>query len=220
MEELFDDERGEMPDIEDMDGPDILKEEVEAALRSMNDGKAPGGDSISAVMLKALDNLGLERLTDLTNKIYNTGYIPEDMKESVFIPIPKKPKATQCTEYRTISLMSHATKVLLKIILERVKGKIDVVIGENQSGFRAGKGTREGIFNLRTIGERYLEKQKDLFICYIDYEKAFDRVNHEKLIQRLKDVGLNGKDIRIIMRLYWEQTAVIRTEKGLSGKSK
>ena len=119
MEELFDDERGEMPDIEDMDGPDILKEEVEAALRSMNDGKAPGGDSISAEMLKALDDLGLERLTDLTNKIYNTGYIPEDMKESVFIPIPKKPKATQCTEYRTISLMSHATKVLLKIILER-----------------------------------------------------------------------------------------------------
>ena len=69
--------------------------------------------------------------------------------------------------------------------------------------------------NLHTINERYLEKQKDVYICFIDYEKAFDRVNHDKLIEKLKLAGLDGKDIRIIARLYWEQeVAVARTEKG------
>ena len=70
------------------------------------------------------------------------------------------------------------------------------------------------ISNLRTINERYLERQKDVYICFIDYEKAFDRVNHDKLIEKLKLAGLDGKDIRIITRLYWEQVAVVQTEKG------
>lgn len=112
--------------------------------------------------------------------------------------------------------MSHFTKILLKIILYRNSAAIDREIGENQSGFRKGKGTREGIFNLRTINERYLEKQKDVYICFINYEKAFDRVNHEKLIEKLKLAGMDGKDVRIIARLYWEQAAVVRTDQGNS----
>ena len=75
--------------------------------------------------------------------------------------------------------MSHVTKTLLKVILERNKAKIDWEISPTQSGFRRGMGTREGIFNLRTINERYLEKHKDVYTCFIDYEKAFDRVKHE-----------------------------------------
>ena len=112
--------------------------------------------------------------------------------------------------------MSHIIKVLLKAILQRNKTKIDVEISETQSGFRKGRGTREGIFNLRTINERYLEKGKDDYVCFIDYEKAFDRVNHEKLCEVLKSTGIDGKDIRIIARLHWEQLAVVRTEKGNS----
>ena len=91
--------------------------------------------------------------------------------------------------------------------------KIDVEISKTQSGFRKGWGTREGIFNLRTINEIYLEKGKDIYVCFIDYEKAFDRVNHENLCKVLKSTGIDGKDIRIIARLYWEQLAVVRTEK-------
>ena len=90
--------------------------------------------------------------------------------------------------------MSHVTKILPKIILYRNSAAIDREICENQSGFRKGKGTLEGIFNLRTINERYLEKQKDvyIYICFIDYEKAFERVNHEKLIEKLKLAGMDG----------------------------
>ena len=220
IEELFDDDRGEIPQMDNNDGPVILKEEVRKAIQSLRPGKAPGDDEITAEMLQALDDIGLDKITELCNKIYDTGYIPDDMKRSTFIALPKKAKAVNCTDFRTISLMSHVTKILLKIILHRNSAAIDREIGENQSGFRKGKGTREGIFNLRTINERYLEKQKDVYICFIDYEKAFDRVNHEKLIEKLKLVGMDGKDVRIIARLYWEQAAVVRTDRGNSDSIK
>ena len=144
--------------------------------------------------------------------MYNTGYMPADLKKSTFLPIPKKSKAVNCTDFRTISLMSHVTKRLLKIILERNKLKIDVEINEAQSGFRKGKGTREGIFNLRSMSERCLEKGKDVFVCFIDYAKAFDRVNHRKLCEILKATGIDGNDIRMIARLYWRLLAVVRSE--------
>ena len=202
--------------MNNIEGPVILREEVRKTINSLRPGKAPGDDEISTEMLQALDEIGIDKITVLCNKIYDSGYIPEDMKKSTFIPLPKKPKAVNCTDFRTISLMSHVTKILLKIILYRNSAAIDREIGENQSGFRKGKGTREGIFNLRTINERYLEKQKDVYICFIDYEKAFDRVNHEKLIEKLKLAGMDGKDVRIIARLYWEQAAVVRTDQGNS----
>ena len=66
------------------------------------------------------------------------------------------------------------------------------------------------------IGERYLEKQKDVYICFIDYEKAFDRVNHATMIECLKDIGIDGKDLRFITYMYWNQNAAVRTKSGLS----
>ena len=104
--------------------------------------------------------------------------------------------------------------------MERIKYKIEAEISENQNGFRKGKGTREGIFNMRTIGERYLEKRKDVYICFIDYEKAFDRVNHEAMIECLKDVGIDDKDLRFITYMYWNQNAAVRTKSGLSDNIK
>ena len=126
----------------------------------MKIGKAAGEDGVTTEMLKALDDTGLKELTKLCNLIYESGKIPEDLLKSVFVTLLKKPKATKCNEYRTISLMSHVAKLLLRIIMERIKNKIEDEISDNQNGFRKGKGTREGIFNMRTIGERYLEKQK------------------------------------------------------------
>ena len=112
--------------------------------------------------------------------------------------------------------MSHVTKALMKVILERNKAKIDWEVSPTQSGFRRGIGTREGIFNLPIINERYLEKHKDVYICFIDYEKAFDRVKHEKLYEVLTAMNFDGKDVRIIANLYWGQVAVVRTKKGNS----
>ena len=138
------------------------------------------------------------------------------MKKSPFIPLPKTPKAVNCIGFRTISLVSHVIKIMLKIIPFRNITVIGREIGENQKGFRKGKGIRDSIFNLRTISKRYLEKQSDIYIWFTDIEKAFDRVNHEKLIEKLKLAGLDGKDVRIIARLYWEHAVFVRTEQGNS----
>ena len=81
--------------------------------------------------------------------------------------------------------MSHVTKLLLKIIQQRMANKIDKEVSRVQSGFRPGTGTREGVFNLRTICERATDVQKDVYKCFIDYTKAFDRVKHFKMIECL-----------------------------------
>ena len=90
--------------------------------------------------------------------------------------------------------MSHILKILLKVILKRKKHKIEFLIIETQSGFMAGKGTREGIYNLRTIIERYIKCGKNIYLCFIDYEKAFDRVKHAKLIECMDNLDIDGKD--------------------------
>ena len=92
--------------------------------------------------------------------------------------------------------MSHVLKLILRIWLGRNEMKIDQEISSNQSGFRPRMGTREGIFNLRTILERYLEFGKDVYICLIDYEKAFDRVYHEQIMKCLDRIEMDDKDIK------------------------
>ena len=113
----------------------------------------------------------MDIVCDICNEVYKTGCFAHDLKHSIFIRLPKKQNAQECSEHRTISLMSHVVKVILKIVLGRNEYKIEGEIRDSQSGFRTGMGTREGIFNLRTILDRYLEVKQDIFICYIDYEK-------------------------------------------------
>ena len=134
----------------------------------------------------------------------------------MFVKLPKKPKATACSDHRTISLMSHVMKILLRVIIARNTNTIERDIGETQSGFRQKIGTREGIFNLRIAFDRYLQVNKEIYICFIDYEKAFDRVFHTKLMNILKTLDMDGKDIRLIQNLYWNQIAAVRLEDGNS----
>ena len=122
-----------------------------------------------------LEEFGEQALTELYNDIYETGYIPQDLLKSVYITLSKKSKATECSDHRTISLMPHITKIFLKIILKRMRKKVDNEVGEEQFGFRAGSGTREGIFCMNTIAQKHIQIQKELYACFIDYSKAFDR---------------------------------------------
>ena len=172
--ELYEDHREQMPKFEVTSGAIILKEEIKKALKSMKDGKATGTGELPAEALKALDEHNIEIITSLCNIIYNSVVIPTEMKHSVFITLPKKPKPMICTEFRTISLMSHVTKLLLKMIQQIMDRKIDKEVSRLQSGLRTGIGTREGIFTLRTICERATDVQNDVYICFIDYNKAFD----------------------------------------------
>ena len=162
-----------MPHFTTAIGQNILKYEVENITHLMKNGKATGPDDLPAEALKSLDEHNIDIITTLCNIIYNTGYIPTEMKQSIFVPIPKKPKAQNFNEYRTISLIMHVTKLILKIIQVRITAKINKEVSELQGGFRSGMGMREGIFNLRSIYERVLEVGKEEYIYFIDYTKAF-----------------------------------------------
>ena len=173
IKELYDDNREPMPQFTTATGQNILKEEVENVTHLVKMEKLMVQMIYQQKHLSHYEH-NIDIITTLCNIIYNTGYIPTEMKQSVFVPIPKKPKAQNCNEYRAISLMSHVTKLLLKIIQVGITAKINKKVSELQSGFRSGMGMREGIFNLRSICERALEVAKEVCLCFIDYTKAFD----------------------------------------------
>ena len=106
---------------------------------------------------------------------------PQDWKRSVFIPIPKKGNAKECSNYRTIALISHASKVMLKILQARLQQYVNHEFLDVQAGFRKGRGTRDQIANIRWIIEKAREFQKNIYFCFLDYAKAFDCVDHNKL---------------------------------------
>ena len=135
------------------------------------------------------------------------------------VPLEKKAKATECGDYRTISLISHASKIMLKILTKRTEAQAEAInfIGEDQLGFRKGKGTREAIAILRTLGERSMQNGKDMYICFVDYEKAFDRVNWCRLMRALERIGIDWKYRRLIKNLYMGQTVMIRID-GINSK--
>ena len=176
--------------------------------------KSPGEDEIPAELLQALGTSGKEEITTLINDIYQTGVIPKDFTSGIFVALPKVNKATNCSDHRTISLISHASKILLRVIMNRINPIIDKHLDDTQLGFRKGKGTRDGIFLLRNTCERMMDCQKELNLCFIDYAKAFDRVNHEKLMEVLVKAGIPSHERRLVCEIYWNQSAKVRLTSG------
>ena len=213
IQELFDDNRAELPRItKDVAGPEILADEVRSAIKKLKRNKACGPDKISAEMLQATEEFSTQEITKIANEIYNTGEIPRELLQSIFIALPKKPGAIECELHRTISLMSVDIKVILRILMMRMRSKIVPEIDKVQCGFVKDSGTRNAIFILRHLCEKAIEVKKDLYVCFIDYTKAFDRVRHSSLIDILQDLDIDGKDIRIVRNLYWNQEAAVRYE--------
>jgi len=152
-------------------------------------------------------------MTKLINTIYETGEWPKDFTEVTVIALRKKPQATKCSDNRTISLMAHTAKIVAKILRRRIEKKIEDVLGD-QFGFRRGKGTRDAIGMLRIISKRTLEIDEELNVCFIDRQKAFDRVNWTKLMQILKETGIDWHERRLISNLYVAQSVKVRLNRG------
>ena len=121
-----------------------------------------------------------------------------------------------CSNYRTISLISHASKILLNVLLKRMENKLEEEVSNTQAGFRKNRGTRDHIFNLRMIIQKYREINASLHTSFIDYSKAFDCVNHEQMWQTLKEMNFNQKLINLIRSLYECQQSAVRLECGSS----
>ena len=118
------------------------------------------------------------------------------------MPITKKGNAKRCSNYHTIALISHASTVMLKILQARLQQYVNRELPDVQAGFRKGRGTRDQIANIRWIMEKAREFQKNIYFCFIDYAKAFDCVDHNKLWKILKEMGIPDHLICLLRNLY------------------
>ena len=200
--------------------PTIMEAEVEWAIRQLKDNKAPGLDGIPIELIKEGEEAVIKTITKICNQIWRTGEWPEDWKSSVFIPIFKKGDARECENYRTIAMISHTSKILLKIIHKRMENTIERELPVNQAGFRKARGTRDHIANIRWIMERQREYGQEVHMCFIDYSKAFDCIDHTLLWKTLIEMGIPMHLVKILKGLYVDQGAVLRTEYGDTGKFK
>ena len=189
------------PQIPDEEHHPILREEVEA-VKALRMGMSAGVDNIPAELVQAGREAMIDILTAICNKIWKTGEWPTTWTQSLVITLPKKGNLQLCQNYRTISLISHPSKVILKIILNRLQPQAEDIIAEEQASFRAGRSTTEQIFNLRILCEKYLQLQQNLYHVLIYFNKAFDRVWHEALWATMRKYNINASIIRAIENLY------------------
>ena len=195
-----------------------VRSEIEMALKTMKTGNAAGEDGITVELYRKLGDGSIDFLISLTNKIYAKGEIPEEFRRSVFIALPKKPRAQECQFFRKIRLMNHATKVIQKVLYNRMKKTIRSKINDCQFGFLQDRGTRNAIVTLRCIAERCLEVNQNLYCCFIDYTKAFYRVQHNILMEIFCDLDMSDKDLRLVQNMYFNQSASIKHNGKVSGQ--
>ena len=154
--------------------------------------RASGGDGIPVKLFQILKDDGVKVLHSICQQIWKTQQWPQDWKRSVFIPIPKKGNAKECSHFCTIALISHTSKVMLKILQARLQHYMNRDLPDVQASFRKGRGTRDQTANIHWIIEKAREFQKNICFCFIEYAKAFDCVNHNKLWNILQGMGTRG----------------------------
>ena len=140
--------------------PDILECEVKWALGSITTNKARGGDGIPVELFQILKDDAVKVLHSICQQIWKTQQWPQDRKRPVFIPTPKKGNAKECSNYHTIALISHASKVMFKILQARLQQYMNHELSDVQAEFRKGRGARDQIANIRWIKEKSREFQK------------------------------------------------------------
>ena len=167
----------DLHDLENHDGvithlkPEILECEVKWALEIIATNKTSGGDGIPAELFQILKDDAVKVLHSICQQIWKTQQWPQDWKRSVFIPISKKGHAKECSNFHTIALISHASKVMLKILQARLQQYVNHELPDVQAGFRKGRGTRDQIANICWIMENAREFQKSIYFCLLSMPK-------------------------------------------------
>ena len=167
----------------------------QVGLRKHHYKQAGGGDGIPIELFQILKDDAVKVLHSIHQQIWKIQQWPQNWRRSVFIPIPKKGNAKECSNYHTIALISHASKVMLKILQARLKQYVNHELPDVQVGFRKGRGTRDQIANIRWIIKKAREFQKNISFCFIDYAKALDCVDHNKLENSERDGHTRSPDL-------------------------
>ena len=175
--------------------------------------KTSGDDEIPVELFQILKDEAVKVLHSICQQIWRTQQWPQDWKRSVFIPIPKKGNAKECSNYLTIALISHASKVMLKILQVRLQQYVNCEIPDVQAWFRKGRGTRDQM-PISVGSHKARQFQQNIYFCFIDYAKAFDCVDHNKLWEILQEMGMPDQLTCLLRNQYAGQKATVRTGHG------
>ena len=194
--------------------PDILGYKAKGALGSITTNKASGGDGIPVELFQILKDDAGKVLHSSCQQIWKTQQWSRDWKRSFFTPISKKGNVKEYSNYCTIALISHASKVMLKILQARFQQYMNHELLDVQAGFREGRRTRDQIANILWIIEKTRQFQKIICFCFIDYAKAFDYVDHNKVWKILQEMGIPDHLTHLLRNLYEGQETTVRTRHG------
>ena len=191
--------------------PDTLECEVKWAFFRSTAG---GCDEIPAELFKFLKEEAIEVLHSSCLHIWKTEQWPQDWKRLILIPIPKKGSTKECANRQTVILISHSSKVILKILYARLQHYVNQELPDVQAEFRKGRGTRDQIVNICWIIEKAREFQENIYLCFIDYIKAFDCVDHDKLWKALTEMEIPDHLTCLLRNLCVGQEATVTTMYG------
>ena len=192
---------------------EITDDEILFAVKSMKAGKSPGPDGILPEMFTSIIEIMLPILNKLLNRIFAQGQFPDIWSKSIIIPIHKKGDTDLVDNYRGISLLDIFGKIYTSILNRRLTFYVNMYgkIAEAQSGFREGYSTTDNAFILMSIIQKYLYKKKGkVYVCFVDFQKAFDCVSRDKLWRVLKTVGVKGNLFRVVKDMYRCVKACVR----------
>ena len=175
---------------------------VKWALGNVTMNKASGGDGIPVELFQILKDDAVKVLHSICQQIWKTQQWPQDWKRAVFIPIPKKGNFKECSKCCTIALISHASKVMLKILQARLQQYMNKELPDVQARFANGRGTTDQFANICWIIKKGREFPKNIYFCFIDYAKGFDCVDHNQLWEILKEMGIPDHLTCLLRNLY------------------
>ena len=212
MNDLYTNE-GETIQTEENKASEIITdEEIESAIRYIKNHKATGNDLIPVELIKNANRESIEEFKIVIKEIYQGKDIPREWLSTIFVTLPKKQYTQKCDEHRMIALIPHGMKVLTKIMTNRISEGLIDQLDENQFGFRAGRGTLEGVACLKMIGANRINKGKNTYVCFIDFRKAFDRVGHVKLLEILEQRKVPKRELELLSEVYKNQVGYMKED--------
>ena len=198
----------EKDDTEDV----ILYEEVQQAIKNLKKRKSPGEDGIMGEMITAGGEELHKEIHQICNQIWREGKIPETWTKSILTVLPKKGDLMECKNYRTIALMSHMGKVMMKILTYRLRDQLEEHMVDEQAGFRRDRSTVQQILMLRLIAEKAKRKGKVIYNCFIDFQKAFDSVKQEVIWATMRSYGVGKQLVQTLQNFGEQSKAAVRID--------
>ena len=196
---------------------EIRQEEVETAMNKMKKGKATGADEVRLEMMEMTGEVGVKWTGRLLNVCMQEGRIPREWRMGLIVPIWKrKGDVHEPGKHRGITLLSQVLKLLERVLDARIRRRVEGDFGEEQQGFRKGRGTADGMYVLRQMVEKRLEVQGSMALGFVDLEKAFETVPREMVMATLRWMGVPEADVRMVEGTYEKTTARVVVGEGAS----